>query len=183
MEININQKKIAIGEKYKIEVDGLKTYTAASKIFRFLPEIHLLEQGNDRPRFIVEKKFSFFKTSFELTRWDNNKFEFRTKNFLKRHYYCQVGADYYEIFGHRGRKYSVYKNAKQIAWWDKNAVVWFEGDNYKIVADKDIDAELLISFCLAVDNKSERKSSAITWDIGSIGPQVKKFDANWQPKY
>jgi hypothetical protein len=51
----------------------------------------------------------------------------------------------YEIFGHKGRKYSILKN-KQVAYWNKNCVTWFDGDNYRIVADNDCDFELIISF-------------------------------------
>jgi hypothetical protein len=30
--------------------------------------------------------------------------------------------------------------------WNKNCVTWFDGDNYRIVADNDCDFELIISF-------------------------------------
>jgi hypothetical protein len=86
--------------------------------------------------------------------------------------------------GHIGRKYSVYKNELQVAWWDKEAVSWFDGDNYKILADIDCDLDLIISFCLIVDNFSsnENDGNTVTYDFGNIGFQAKKFDENWQPK-
>jgi len=90
----------------------------------------------------------------------------------------------YGVFGHRGRKYSIYKNNKQIAWWDKNKVRWFNGDNYQIIADFDVDRELLISFCLILDNdrSQNRSENAVTVDYGNIGPQAKKFNPDWRPK-
>lgn len=97
----------------------------------------------------------------------------------------QVGQDLYEIFGHKGRKFSVYKNDKQVAWWDKDAVTWFNGDNYKIIADKDSDYELIISFCLIIDHTSSNNNdgNTMTVDFGNIGSTVKQFDPAWQPKY
>ena len=77
----------------------------------------------------IRKRFSFFKAMYDITRWDNNVLEFRTISFWRSQYQCQVGKDMYGIYGHRGRKYSIYKNDQQVAWWDKEAVSWFAGDN------------------------------------------------------
>lgn len=170
MEIDINQKKISIGDKYRIFTEGQQTHTASVKLFRWLAEINLFEDGAARPKFRLNKNWSWFKTSFDLTRYDNNVFKFRTKNIWRRHYFCQVGNDLYEIYGHRGRKYSVYKNNVQIAWWNKSAVAWFNGDNYKIIADDDCDHELLSCFCLIADNttSNENSGNAVTVDLGHI---------------
>lgn len=185
MEIDINQKKISIGDKYQIFIDGQLTHTASTKLFRWLAEINLFENGSGSPKYTIKKKWTFFNTSFDLTGLDNNVLEFRTKSFWKSHYFCQVGQDLFEIFGHRGRKYSIYKNNKQVAWWDKKAVAWFNGDNYKIIADKDCDPELIVSFCLIIDNtrSNDNNGNALTIDLGNIGPQARKFDPTWQPMY
>jgi hypothetical protein len=72
----------------------------------------------------------------------------------------------------------------QVAWWTKKAVTWFAGDNYKITADRDVDQELIISFCLIIDSHANNDNDkAINIDLGHIiGPQARPFDANWQPK-
>ena len=185
MEIDINQKKISIGDKYQIFIDGQQTHFASTKLFRLLAEINLFENSSGQLKYTIKKNWAFFSTSYDITGWDNNIIEFRTKSFWKRHYFCQVEQDLFEIFGHRGRKYSVYKNEKQVAWWDKKAVAWFNGNNYKITADKDCNYELIISFCLIIDNafSNENNGSTLTIDVGNIGPQAKKFDPSWQPKY
>lgn len=184
MEININQKKISIGDKYQVFIDGRQTHSASTKLFRLLAEMNLHEQGADRPKYSIKKNWSFFLTTYNLTGWDNITLEFRTKSFWKRHYYCQVGQDLYEVFGHRGRKYSVYKNDRQVAWWTQKAVSWFNGDNYTITADKDCNHELLMAFCLIIDNSSNKNSgNALNINVGHIGPQAKKFDPTWAPKY
>ncbi len=185
MEIDINQKKISVGDKYQIFIDGEQTHFASRQLLQLIPQINLFKIDEGRARMIIDKRVSAFKESYDITRWDNNLVRFRTKSIWKSHYQCQCGSDLYDIYGHRGRKYSIYKNDIQIAWWDKKAVSWFAGDNYKIIADKDCDAELLISFCLIVDNFSSEnnKNDAIfNYDLGNIGFQAKKFDDTWQPK-
>ncbi len=185
MVININQKKISIGDKYQIFVSEQQTHTAATKLFKLLPEIHLFENGNEQPKYIIKKNWSFFYLSYNLIKSNHQVLEFRTKSYWRNHYHCQVGYDAYDIYGHRGRKYSVYKNDQQVAWWDKDAVSWFNGDNYRIIADKDCDMELIVSFCLIIDNSfsNDNDNAMFNFDLGSIGPQAKKFNPQWQPKY
>ena len=184
MEIDINQKKISIGDKYKIFIDGQHRHKASSKIFRLLSEIELYEWDSEFPRMRINKRFNLITAKYDITKDDGSVYEFRTTSFWKGHYQCICGADVYDIYAHRGRKYSVYKNDVQVAWWTKQAVSYFSGDNYKIIADRNSDYNLLISFCLIIDNyRSEGDKKAINIDIGRIGPQARTFDVNWQPKY
>jgi uncharacterized protein YxjI len=184
MEIDINQKKISIGDKYQIFIDGQQTHFASRKLWRLMPEINLSKIGDDSPRMTINKRLSWFRAKYDITRWDGGVLEFRTKSFWKHYYQCQSGSDNYGIYGHRGRKYSIYKNDVQVAWWNKKAVTWFAGDNYKIAADKDCDVDLIISFCLVVDNFSsdDHDGNTVTFNVGNIGFQAKKFDENWLPK-
>ena len=186
MEIDINQKKISIGDKYQIFTDGQQTHFATRGLLQLLAEINLFEKNTvDKARMTINKRFTLFKAKYDITRLDNNILNFRTKSYWKSYYQCQCGDDTYDIFGHRGRKYSIYKNNIQVGWWDKKAVTWFAGDNYKIIADKDCDVNLIISFCLIVDNfsRNNHDGNAVTYDFGNIGFQAKKFDETWQPKY
>ena len=186
MEIDINQKKISIGDKYQIFTDGQQTYSATRRLLQLLPEINLFQNNNSgRARMTINKHLSWFKAKYDITRWDNNVLQFRTNSIWKLHYQCQFGSDTYNIYGHKGRKYSIYKNETQVAWWDKKAVIWFAGDNYKIIADKDCDVDLIISFCLIIDNFSsnDHDGKTVTYDLGNLGFQAKKFDNTWQPKY
>ena len=81
-------------------------------------------------------------------------------------------------------KYSVYKNSTQVAWWEKEAVTWFEGDNYAITANNDCNVELIIAFCLIIDNHKSKSHSenAVSYNIGNIGGQIKEFDPYWRAK-
>src|SRR5215831_13728019 len=103
MEIDINQKKISIGDKYRVFINGEQTHTASAKLFKLLPEINLYYTDSDQPRYTMKKKWTWFKASYDITRWDFNVFEFRTKSFWKGHYYCNAGRDLFEVYAHKGR--------------------------------------------------------------------------------
>jgi len=185
MEIDINQKKISIGDKYQVFIDGVQTHRAAAKIFRVFSEINLFDLNSDFPEMTIKRRFAFLAAKFDISKKDGIIYELVTKSFWKSHLQCVWGSDVYDVYSHRGRKRSVYKNDKQVAWWDKKAVTWFNGDNYKIIADKDCDKLLIISFCLAVDNytSNDKNKGAVNFNVGRIGPQARKFDPSWQPKY
>ena len=184
MNIDINQEKIAIGDKYRIFINKELRYRARTELFSFLGVIQLYELKKERPSLHIEKKFSWFKLRYQIKLRDNNKVEVTTKSFWKNHFQCQCGAELYDIYGHRGRKYSVYRNNVQVAWWDKQMVSWFEGDNYHISADDDCDYELIIGFCLMIDHHSNnsKDGNAVKLDLGNFGPEAREFDTNWQPK-
>ena len=184
MEIDINQKKISIGDKYQIFTNGQQTHAASRELFKLLPVINLFENGCVKARMTIKKRFSGFKAKYDIARWDNCILEFRTISFWKLHYQCHNGSDTYDIYGHRGRKYSILKNSNQVAYWDKKAVTWFAGDNYKIIADKDGDVDLFIAFCLIIDNfaSDDREGNTVKVNYGNIGFWAKKFDKSWCPK-
>lgn len=184
MEIDINQQKISIGDKYKIFIDGQEQYKAVRKLFRLLAVVDLYRDDNDTPLMTIRKRWSWFRAKYDIVRSDNTVLPFRTKSFWKDYYQCEMGSNKYELYGHRGRKFSIFKNGRQIAWWEQRAVSWFAGDNYKITADLNVDKELLICFCLIIDNYSsdEHDGNLLTYHIGKIGPQEKNFDEGWLPK-
>ena len=184
MIIDINQKKISFGDKYRIFINEKQTYSAHTQLFRLLSEINLFEENIGNSKITLKKRWTWFETKYDIYRNGNTKFEYRTISVWKKHHKCQVGNNLYEIYGHKGRKYSVFKNNTQIAYWTKNFVTWFNGDNYKIIADNDSDYELIIAFCLINDNKTENNNNenAVTFDLGNIGPEAKKFDNNWKYK-
>lgn len=184
MEIDINQKKITIGDKYQIFIDGQQTHHASSQLLKMLTEIILFENDRDTAIMTINKRLFLFSPKYDITRWNDQLLQFRTISYWKLHYQCLYGDNNYEIFGHRRRKYSIYKNGIQIAWWDKEAVTWFAGDNYKIIADSDCDVDLIISFCLIVDNFSnnDHAGGSFTYSFGNIFFQAKKFDKTWLPR-
>jgi len=183
MEIVINQKKIAIGDKYRIFINQQPSHTASRQIFQLLAEILLFNDKENSPRITINKRLSWFKPKYDISRRDGTKLAFRTKSYWKLHYQCQSGIDCYDIYGHKGRKYSIYKNDTQVAWLTKSIITWLEGDNYHITADDDSDSDLLIAFCLIIDHtKGNHGENALTINVGHVGFQAKKFNPQWLPK-
>ena len=183
MIIDINQAKIAVADKYKIYVGEQEAYRAARKLLRLFAEVNLFRMDDPEPRLTIKKKFSFLKAAYAIRR-GGTSYDFTTQSILRDHYQCSLDRDLYDLYGHRGRKFSIYRNDTQVAWWDKEAVSWFAGDNYRIVADDDADAEILIAFCLIIDNyrSDDHDNDVVHVDIGKIGPQAKKFDPDWKPR-
>lgn len=183
MELNINQEKFALGNKYKLYLGSELKYSASTKLFKFLPEIDVVEVSSQNHVLNIKRKWEWFKYTFEITNSKNQVFEFTTQSLWKRHYQCIVGANKYDIYGHKGRKFSIYKNDIMIGYWELARVTWFEGDNYNIVVDNNTDIELISAFCLCVDSiNSKSKQGAFSLNIGWFGPQVREFDSTWYVK-
>jgi hypothetical protein len=184
MEIDINQKTISIGDKYSIFIDGQQEYFASLKLFTLLPEISLFKANTTEPVLVIEKKFMPFKASFNITIPHLGILEFTTTSVWKSQFQCINGKDTYGIYANKGTKFSIYKNDVQVAYWNHEAVSWFDGDNYRIYADSDCNKELMIAFCLILDNfeNNDRGKGALNIDVGNIAWGLKKFDESWQPK-
>ena len=182
MEIDINQKKITIGDKYSIYVNGEESYHASTELISLMSKIYLFNNQENSAKVVMNKRWGWLGAKYDI-KYGSNTLNFRTQSFWKLHYQCQLGEYLYDIYGHKGRKYSVYENDRQIAWWDKEMITWFEGDNYHIVLDDDCEFELVISFCLILDDYSSSNSdgNTITFDFGNIGGQKKEFNTTWQP--
>ncbi|HVW60864.1 MAG TPA: hypothetical protein VHC48_12530, partial [Puia sp.] len=135
MEIDVNQKKISIGDKYRIFVDGQETYLASRRLFQLLPEVNLFKVGEERAKMTINKRLSWFKARYDITRWDNSILQFRTKSLWELQYECQVGADLYAIYGHRGRKYSIFKN-DTISQVIITMVIWLRMTSATLVFNK-----------------------------------------------
>ncbi|MFC6997695.1 LURP-one-related/scramblase family protein [Rufibacter roseus] len=184
MEIDINQKKLSVKDKYKIYLNGQERFFATSSMFSFMSKLQVFELDHDFPRVAIQQKWAWVKAKYTIKFEGGAEVLFRTESFWKRHFQCYVGGSAYDIYGHRGRKFSVYKDGVQIAWWEKAAVSWFNGDNYHLISDDNSDYDLLIAFCLILDQheSNHKGSNGFHVDFGNFGPQARKFDANWRPK-
>ncbi|TAJ12520.1 hypothetical protein DMA11_12660 [Marinilabiliaceae bacterium JC017] len=183
MRIDINQKKMAIGDKFSVVHNQQTTLKAASKIFRILSEIEVFRADNEKKLASIKKKFAFFKARYHVEIENQAPILFNTESYWKNHFRCINGTDTYDIYGHRGRKFSIFKNDQQVAWFTKEAVTFFEGDNYMMMANDDADQFLMVCFVLIVDNyrSKKRNNNAINIDLGNVF-QARPFDKNWLPQ-
>jgi len=183
MRIDIKQHKISLGDKFDIFTNDVPSHTVSAGLLKLLPSFKLYKTGISDPWLTVNKRWTFFLSSYDIRMHDGNVSAFLSKSFWKPSYQCRVWADLYEVFGHLGRKYSVYKNGIQVAWWDKNVVSVFNGNEYNVKADFDCNAELIIAFCIIMHYETGDDSDAtVSIDFGNIGLVARKFDETWMPR-
>jgi uncharacterized protein YxjI len=158
MEINIKQKAISFGDRYKVFIGDRQAYAASLKVWRWRPE---LEIKDDREKVImtIKKKVTFFTVVYQLFRGEHQVFTFERTSFWKRRYRCVVSKDVYDINRLGWRSYEIYKNNVQVGAW-KQAITFLAGDTYTITADDSSDPLLLIAFCLIIDNIKARAAAA-----------------------
>ncbi|MGY0035659.1 hypothetical protein [Pedobacter sp. NJ-S-72] len=141
MIIDIQQKKLSIGDQHRISVNGALKYTVSRQPIQFMAEILVFNANSDVLKAKINKRFHLFKANYEITFADGLISFFRTVSYIRSHYSCQIATDVYDIYGHRGRKYSIYKNDEQVAWWEKGMITLLEGDEYRITASEACNAE------------------------------------------
>lgn len=181
MIITIHQKKLSIGDQYDIALNGASKYTASRAVLQWLAEILVFDLPSKRQQLKINRRFQWFKATYEIS-FGHSQCLFKTISYLKSHYQCQCAADTYDIYAHRGRKYSIFKNNRQVAYWEHALLTWLEGDQYRITADDDSCAELLIAFCLIIDNYvyGNHGESLLTINWGYFGLEAKPFNPAWE---
>jgi len=181
MEIDIVEVN-RIRYRNAIYINRIETYISFKDSDFELADIRLLDsEGNCR--LVITNHSSLFKTNYSIERESGEILNYKTKSFWRGHFTCESEIDNYDIYKHYGYKCSVYKNGKQIAWWDNNVSFSCEKNTIKIIADNETNYELIIAFSLICFDKLGRRtgSNALSIDLGNIGPQAKKFDKHWQP--
>jgi uncharacterized protein YxjI len=181
MQIQISQHKISIGNKYDIAVNGVPSFKAESKIFRIMAEININDiTANDNDA-RIKRLFKPFMVKYKINSKNYGELLFDTVSYWKNHYCCVVGMDKYEVFEHRGRKVSIFKNDKQIAAFKRKSVSIAMGDEYTVHADDDADANLLVCFCIICDNFNDagKDKGLINLNLGNLF-QARRFDEAWQ---
>lgn len=149
MEIKISRTSGFSGHKYSIAEGGRQAYAATLKSFSWKPEINLLDSSG-KEILNIKRSRSFFKVIYEIRR-HKDTLTFKMISTWKRRYQCMVGTALYEIKS-KNKQCEIYRNDVLVAGWARKSDGWFKGDTYTITADKENDRELLIAFCLVIDN-------------------------------
>ena len=184
MLIQIKQTSISLTDEYKIFVNNKLEFTAISQALKNTAKIDLYKD-NELVLKLAKKSFGI-RANYLIQdfRKESEIFEFKETNNIKLTFRCQINENNYELFGHNGNKYSIFKNAEQIAYWDVSNVIFGEGDYYEIVANDDEDQLLLSAFCICVDNSKSNFSNELnpfSFNIGFNGRMLREFDKNWIP--
>ncbi len=181
MEITIKKQTISLGEIYNISVNGDLAFTASREAFKF--GVKLYNLNDQTPIVTIQPVFLTWLAQYNYVFNDNSigafevirtAFVFDAEAVLKK--------NNYEIAEHRGRKFTIYKNGQQIAWWRTKMVTFFVGDSATMIADDDCDLDEVLSILLTVEHLKTRKDrQSININFGRLF-QSKKFDETWQPK-
>lgn len=192
MNIEINYAAESFGDAYSIGINGFLLYSAGIETRNFFDSMLVLNRlhPEKRPRLALTRNLSILSASYSmaywndhLERWQEATGFFKTRSLWKSHYQCQLGQDCYDIYTHPELRRSVYKNDCMIGYWEKEALTLSDCENYKVTADDDCDVELLISFCLILDNfSSNNKQGLVHLDLGGLHTEARPFDWNWKPK-
>lgn len=184
MEIVIKQEKISVGrDKYNIFIDGEKKYRAATPLLNITNlKVTMFKLDSDEPIISCEIGSLFKKDDpyFFIERQDK-KYKFNTIDLVGEHYQCEVENDMYDIYGHTGLKYSVFKNNTQIAWWTSKRFKLLKGDKFTITCNNNCDIELLSIFCLLFDLGDATADYSFDVKATKVVFNGKKFDENWKP--
>ncbi|MDQ3109043.1 MAG: hypothetical protein M3R17_04025 [Bacteroidota bacterium] len=178
--LDVNQKKISFGDKYTIAINGQPYYRAKTSIWKLFPKVELMPLQGEQVFMTLERGWGFLAPNVMFSIGAMN-YKLETISWFKRRFSITVGKDVFEIIGHRGRKVSIFQNGQQVAWFNKDAVTFFSGDNYHCTANSNAPAEWLIAAILFWDlnyNRGDKKM--INIQLGSI-LQTQPFDKTWQP--
>ena len=186
MDIRIQKSLSTIGFDYIIFSDNEKLFTAISETLGAFTSITFQEKDSPQPILKIKKKWISFKPKYFIKTSNKEKHQFSTISTLKRHYQFIDKQDVYDIYGHKkSKKFSVYKNDNQIAWWDIESVKWEGADSLNLILDKDCNKALIIIFCLIIDDILNHEIMRSTGDLNLqriLRDEVKEFNNNWKPE-
>jgi len=179
MEITIQERGLSFRSEYEIATPG--SYYFAQKTFFSFPSKIRLQSSDERDLANIEGRFSFFREKYDFALSDGRVFRFWCEKRWKRVFDCEGDKASYRLYGHKGLKYSIFQDDRQIAAFAKNRVVFGKGNKYEISLNDDADVILIICMVLAINNsENDDDDSTVTIDVGSIGPEEKQFDERWQ---
>lgn len=180
MEVTIRENSLSFRSEYEVEMPG-SCYFARKSIFSYLAQIRL-QSSDEHIRANIQGRFSFFRGKYEFKLSDSRVFNFWCEKRWKRVFDCEGEKVTCRLYGHKGLRYSIFQDDRQIAAFTKNRVVFGKGNQYEISLNDDADVIVIICMVLAVNTSENNDDNAtVTVDFGSIGPEEKPFDERWQP--
>ncbi len=185
MIVSIKQNKFNWTDRFSIHTEGNLSYQIKRRRIRFLRfETILIDSIGNKIFSISSKKKKLFRSyEFQIVSNNGEIVNYFTVSAWNSHDRCVANQHTYDVYGHKGRKYSIFKNDSQVAFFEKSPMSFFEGDTYKLVADDDCELPLLICLVIIHDLKSGNNSGNIlTFDFGNVANGSKVFDRNWRPK-
>ncbi|MFM2284893.1 MAG: hypothetical protein RLZZ543_390 [Bacteroidota bacterium] len=165
-------------------INGQRCFIAVSKLFRFRSEINVEANNVSDTHFTIKQQWNFIGPNYSIQLGETPPVLFTTRSAVHLHFECVHGKDIYTLYGHKKRRYSVFKNGIQIAAWRHELVTWFDGDNYTIEAENECCKELITAFCLIIDNYySNQQGAILRLNLFKFAWKMKDADIEWKPQH
>jgi uncharacterized protein YxjI len=181
MELTIKQKKLTFFvDKYEIFDADDMIFTAKSVLFSFPKKVKVFNKENIEKITLI-KALTLIHPEFDIIFSGGAHLCLEGKSWIYDYFILRVPEGTFEVHHQKGLKLSIFLNNEQVAEISKNTVAFFGGDEYRILANSDINKELLIGICLAWDLNDFDDKNTVMIDLGNIGPVKKKSESNWKP--
>lgn len=180
MHITVSERVISMTPEYDITAPNANYY-ARKAFFAFNDHLELKdEQG--KVLATIQGFFSPIRDKHEFQLADGRTYRYECKQIWKPVDICEGNGEKYLIYEHRGRKCSVFRDDRQIAWFEKNKVAWGNGNEYEIEMDSDADLIVILCIVLTMNSSDDKNSETVTIDFGNVGSEARPFDESWQPR-
>jgi len=185
MEIQVKRKSTSAVDKYDILVNENITMYAVKKVMKLLSSIELFSLSS-KSILNIDQVPAILKSKYRISYNENSKdYFFKSLSIWKQHWGCSKDENSFDIYGHKGLKYSVFQDDKQVAAFERQSIVSFKEDICNIEIDHDADLNLIIAFSLIIsdlDKNDGNDANNVNVNLGNIGPEAREFDATWRPK-
>jgi len=179
VNITIQERAFAFRSEYDISTPD-RNYYARKKLFSIRAKVELMT-GEDRVVATI-RSLSFFRSRYDFELSDGNVYRFRCEKFWKGVYACEGNEERYHLYQHKGLRYSIFQDDRQIAAITKNRLVVGKGNRYEIQLNDDANVAIVICLALTINtSQDDDDHSTVTIDFGNIGPEDRKFDESWEP--
>jgi uncharacterized protein YxjI len=183
VDISIQERKFSFTSEYDISAPGT-SYYAKKAYFSFNDRLQL-QSSEGRILAKIRGYFSPFrnKHDFNIVE-DGRSYRFWCEKIWKQTYVCEGNGEPFHLYEHKGLKYSIFQNDRQIAAFVKNRIVFGNGNKYEIRMDSDADLIVVLCMVLAINSSEEdnNNGTSVTIDLGNVGPEDRPFDASWEPR-
>jgi len=183
MDVTIQERIFSFTSEYDISAPDA-SYYARKAYFSFTDKLQL-QAAESRILARIDGYFSPLRRKHDFSIVNNGRvYKFWCEKIWKQVYVCEGNHETFRLYTHKGLKYSIFKDDRQIAAYVKNRLVFGKGNKYEIRMDS--DADLIVILCIVLTMNSSEESSdndaSVTIDLGSLGPEDRPFDDSWDPR-
>ncbi len=180
MQISVREHSFSFRSEYEIETPGC--YYSAQKAFFSFPARIKVRSPDEQVVATIQGHFSFFRSRYDFVLPGGRFYQFHCEKIWKAVYVCESDHERYRLYRHKGLKYSIFQDERQIAAFAKNRIVVGKGNQYEISLNDNADVIVIVCMVLAINTaENDDDDTTVTIDIGSIGPEERPFDERWQP--